>query len=184
MHIEIKSRDGEVFTFRKLEEGDSGRLGKFFESLGSETSSRFGPHPLNAETACILCTNAGKDNTDRFVVLAGDLIIGYFIIDYNNYEHDAARYKGYGIELNSAADPVFAPCIADGYQNRGIARGAMHAIIDYARSKGVRRLVLMGGTQEPNILARAFYSKSGFREYGTFYTEYNCLNNIDMMLTL
>ncbi len=57
-------------------------------------------------------------------------------------------------------------------------------IIDCAKNKHLRRIVLMGGTQEPNLLARQFYSKFGFQEYDRFYMEYNDLNNIDMMLTL
>jgi len=42
----------------------------------------------------------------------------------------------------------------------------------------------MGGTQEPNHLARNFYKKFGFQEEGEFYTDYNGLNNIDMRLVL
>lgn len=184
MQTQIADRNGEKYFFRKLNKEDGKGLGFFFESLSVETRSRFGPHPLNREHALLLCANAGKENADRFVVLDGENVIGYFILDFNNYEHEAARYRSYGIELNPEVDPVFAPCIADGYQNRGIARGAMEAVINYAHSRGLRSLVLMGGTQETNQPARAFYIKCGFAEYGTFYTDYNGLNNIDMMLKL
>ncbi|MDC2888086.1 hypothetical protein [Psychrosphaera algicola] len=40
----------------------------------------------------------------------------------------------------------------------------------------------MGGTQEPNLLARNLYKKFGFVEIGEFYTDYNRLNNVDMRL--
>ena len=42
----------------------------------------------------------------------------------------------------------------------------------------------MGGTQEPNLVARSFYKKFGFKEYSKFFTEHNGLENIDMMLIL
>ena len=119
MKTEIKNRNNEEYILRLLAAGDGIGLGIFFESLSSDTRSRFGPHPLNSEHALLLCAIAGNDNADRFIVLEGKNVIGYFIIDYNYYEQDTARYKGYGIELNPLIDPVFAPCIADGYQNRG-----------------------------------------------------------------
>lgn len=184
MKKELKSKSGETFTFRELEDSDGILLGRFFESLSADTRSKFGPHPLTPEHALILCGNIGRDNTARFIVQGNSEIVGYFILDFNNYEHDAERYRHYGIELNPLTDPVFAPCIADEFQNKGIAGSAMNAILEYAESRNLRRIILMGGTQERNSVARSFYAKSGFKEYGRFYTEHNGLNNIDMMLSL
>ena len=90
----------------------------------------------------------------------------------------------YGIEIDHELDPVFAPCIADKYQNKGIAGKSMKYILDFAKNQNLRSLILMGGTQEPNKLAINFYKKFGFKEYGRFYTANNNLNNIDMMLEL
>ena len=184
MNIEFMSKSNELFVFRELENTDWHQLGSFFESLSEETRSKFGPHPLTKEHASILCNNTGHDNVSRFIVLSASEIVGYFILDFNPFEHEAARYRKLGVELDSKVDPVFAPCIADNFQNQGIASHAMKFILNYARDKNLRSIVLMGGTQEPNVIARHFYKKHGFKEYGEFYTEHNGLNNIDMMHSL
>ena len=184
MNTIITSKSGMEFSFRELQKRDSNELGKFFESLSENTHSKFGPHPLNMEHANFLCGKIGQDNIIRFVVLNEERIVGYFIIDFNPYEHEAARYRKFGVELDPEIDPVFAPCIADDYQNQGIAGKAMELIIDFARSRNLRSLVLMGGTQEPNILARSFYRKYGFRDYHKFFTDNNELYNFDMMLLI
>jgi len=184
MTNEIKTKKNEVYLFRELNADDGFQLGVFFESLSSATRSKFGPHPLTGEQAGFLCLKIGMDNTVKFVVLDKEKIIGYFILDFNPFEHEAERYSRYDIILEPARDPVFAPCIADAFQNSGIAGKAMEQILIYAKERKLRSLVLMGGTQEPNELARAFYKKYGFIEYANFYTDYNGLNNIDMMLLL
>ena len=183
MKIELKSKSNDLFLFRKLESTDSVPLGCFFELLSKETCSKFGPHPLTKEQAALLCSRIGRDNASRFIVLNTTKIIGYFLLDFNPFERETARYHKLGIALDSEIDPVFAPCIADNYQNQGIASQAMHFILNDARSKKLRSIVLMGGTQELNRLARSFYKKFGFKEYSRFYTEHNGLNNIDMMIT-
>lgn len=184
MHREFKSKSNELLVFRELNMGDEIMLGCFFESLSEDTRSKYGPHPLTKEHASVLCGTIGNDNVTRFIILDASEIIGYFILDFNFFEHEAERYRKYGIELDSKIDPVFAPCIADSCQNQGIASGAMNILLDYAKAKNLRSIVLMGGTQEPNTLARCFYKKFGFKEYTIFYTGYNNKNNIDMMLSL
>lgn len=184
MEINFKSKSDEPFLFRNLGSSDAEKLGSFFESLSEATRSKYGPHLLTKEHASFLCKTLGNDNVTRFIILNRSEIVGYFILDFNYYEHESARYCTHGIELNSKLDPVFAPCIADAYQNKGIASGAMKILINYAKSINLRSIVLMGGTQEPNLLAQGFYKNFGFKEYSRFYTDYNHLNNIDMMLTL
>lgn len=176
----ITSKTGKEFIFRELQNDDNIRLGLFFESLSNETRLKYAPHPLNQEFAEKLCCHLDK-NTIRFVVLDTDEIVGYFIIDFNYNEHDSHRYKNYGISIDPKLDPLFAPCIADKYQNQGISSQAMNYIFDYCRKIKIRSLILMGGTQESNITAVNFYKKSGFQECGVFFTEYNTLNNIDMI---
>ncbi len=184
MEIKICSKTNMLLFFRDLIYEDADRLGGFFESLSEDTRSKFGPHPLNREHASFICAAIGSDNTTRFIILNASEVIGYFILDFNYFENEAERYRKSGIELDSRVDPVFAPCIADKYQNQGIAGEAMKILIDYAISKNLRSIVLMGGTQEPNILARSFYKKFGFKEYDIFYSDHNGKNNIDMMLAL
>jgi len=175
----IISKNKESFVFRELNENDAKRLGNFFSMLTSDTRAKFGPHPLTPEYAEKLCSSIDTTKTIRFIVENSFEVVGYFIIDFTPFENEVNRYLSYGTNIDSKIDPVFAPCIADKYQNCGIASQVMTMIIDYAASKNIRSLVLMGGTQESNLLARAFYNKFGFVEYGTFFTEFN---NVDMRL--
>jgi GNAT superfamily N-acetyltransferase len=184
MRIEFKSKSNNLLVFGELHNTDELQLGNFFCSLSENTRSKFEPHPLTREQAAIICASIEKDNTKRFVVTKFTEIIGYFILNFNSFENESARYKKYGINIDSRVDPVFAPCIADNYQNQGIASKVMRFILEYAHEKKLKSIVLMGGTQKSNALARGFYKKFGFEEYGEFYTAYNSLNNIDMKLNL
>lgn len=180
---EFISKNGEMVRFRILHHADADKLGKFFVALSDQTRSRFGPHPLNYGYAQQLCAIKEK-KIIRYVMATSHKIIGYFIVDHNLYAHEKARYLDYGIELDFSKEPVFAPCIGDDYQNQGVASYAMEAILDIAKERELKSLVLMGGTQAPNLLARQFYAKFGFKEYGEFFTNYNGLNNIDMKVTI
>jgi len=183
--MEITASNRDVFEFRSLTEADGPLLGAFFEGLSKDTRSKYGPHPLTLAHACNeLCPKVGTDNVSRYIIGSPDKVVGYFIVDFNPYPHEKSRYEAYGVELDFAHDPVFAPCIADQYQSLGVASQAFSALIKTLIQQGVKSLVLMGGTQEPNHLARRFYKKFGFQELGEFYTDYNGLNNIDMRLML
>lgn len=183
--MQIIAKNGEYFEFRQLTRNDGELLGKFFDNLSDNTRSKFGPHPLTADYAINkLCPALGKDNVLRFVVSSAEQVVGYFIVDFNDYPNEKQRYITYGIDLEFPEDPVIAPCIADAYQSQGIASQAMANLISYLKAQGVRSLILMGGTQAPNIQARNFYKKFGFLEYGEFFTEHNGLNNFDMRLVL
>ena len=181
----ISAKNNEVFDFRRLGESDGELLGAFFEGLSEETRSKFGPHPLTREYAIEeLCSSAGSDNVFRYIIGSTEKVVGYFIVDFNEYPHEKSRYASYDIALDFTKDPAFAPCIAERYQNLGVASQAMYVLIKDLSETGVNSLVLMGGTQEPNHLARSFYKKFGFEEQGAFYTGHNGLNNIDMRLVL
>ena len=183
--MKITAKNNEEFEFRPLAENDGELLGSFFEGLSAETRSKYGPHPLTKQYAVEkLCAQIGKDNVWRFVIGNTDKVVGYFIVDFNHYPHEESRYCRYQLALDFSTDPVFAPCIADEYQSLGVASQAMGVLINTLTEKDLRSLVLMGGTQEPNQLARSFYRKFGFEELGEFYTDYNGLNNIDMRLVL
>ncbi len=186
----IYSKQHQQFNFRLLAPNDGQALTNFFLALSGETKSKFGPHPLTVEYAHKLCTELtdNKQSIRRFVISKGggenNEIVGYFIVDFNPFSDELKRYKVLDINIDCQCDPVFAPCISDAYQNTGLASQAMSSLIDYSKENNLRRLVLMGGTQKPNTLARFFYKKFNFKEYASFYTEHNQLDNIDMMLSL
>jgi len=183
MHITAKNH--EQFTFRRLETHDADLLGDFFEDLSQETRSKFGPHPLTREYARErLCATEERDNVVRYLIASDDKVVGYFIVDFRHSPHEHARYQTYQMDLDSTRDPVFAPCIADHYQSLGVASQAMAALIEGLTNEGIRSLVLMGGTQLPNHVARRFYRKFGFKEQGEFHTHHNGLDNVDMRLIL
>ncbi|MCC2603757.1 GNAT family N-acetyltransferase [Planctobacterium marinum] len=183
--MKINTKHNEVFEFRPITTSDQAMLVDFFEGLSPETLSKFGPHPLTSKYCNeALNPNLGKDGVSRYIIASKEKVVGYFIVDFNEYPHERARYNAYQIDLDFRVDPVFAPCIADTYQNQGIAGKAFKALISTLQDSKLRSLVLMGGTQEPNTLARNFYKRHGFQELGEFYTDYNGLNNIDMRLML
>jgi len=169
------------FTLRELRNSDANALADFFIGLSESTRSRFGPHPLTSKYADHLCQRQADDGVTRFVVESDKNIIGYFILNFGLVDHEVERYASYGIALQQSIDPLFAPCIADNYQNSGISSAVMNNLIEYVRQKKSRSLVLLGGTQESNELGIAFYHKWGFKECGRYF--HRC-NNIDMRLLL
>jgi RimJ/RimL family protein N-acetyltransferase len=183
--MDIKIIDDDAFELRLLTKDDGANLGIFFESLSNDTRLKFGPHPLSFDYAQgHLCENIGQDNVNRYIVTSIEEVIGYFIVDFNDYPEEKERYASYGIALNPKKDPVFAPVISDKYQGQGVASLAMTALQKTLKKTSIRSLVLMGGTQEPNEMARSFYEKFGFEENGQFITKHNDLNNLDMRLVL
>ncbi|MCG6960554.1 GNAT family N-acetyltransferase [bacterium BMS3Abin03] len=179
--VEILSKDRLRCEFREISKNDGETLGEFFSELSDETRSRFAPHPLTTEYADKLCLNLSDDTAERFVLYFQGNIVGYFILDNEMSSHEQKRYQPFGINLESKKDVLFAPCIADEFQNKGLASNVMSILIEHAKEKQVRSIVLLGGTQETNTLARAFYKKFGFKEFGGYQTE---IYNIDMRLEL
>lgn len=175
----IRCKHNKSYIFRKLTSADRERLGLFFSSLSDNTRIRFGPHPLTHEHANVLCASLTDDSVTRFIVETEDKFVGYFILDFRVIEHEVKRYRSYGIVLNPKSDPLFAPCIADDYQNFGISSAVMSNIIAYAKGVNCASLVLLGGTQESNELGISFYKKWGFKECGRYFHKGN---NIDMRL--
>lgn len=176
----IITQDQSAFILRTLSAQDSPALAEYFERLSDESRKRFQPHPLTREHAAYL-TALAHDTATRFVLFSGDRIIGYFILESEMSVHEAARYAAHGIELTSEHDILFAPSILDEYQNHGLASLVMPKLLDWARERHAKSLVLMGGTQETNRRAIAFYEKFGFQKHGGYHTE---MFNHDMRLVL
>jgi diamine N-acetyltransferase len=176
MHVTLP---GQVLL-RFLRHDDAVPLGAYFDALSAETNRRFQPHPLTRSHAAVLCA-APDSGTERMVLEHPSGIIGYFILDLALQSHDASRYARIGITLEPGRDLLFAPCIADAWQSRGLASLAMPHLIALARARGARSLVLMGGTQSTNARAIRFYEKFGFQTHGGYQTDQW---NHDMRLVL
>lgn len=177
----IKAKDGQDFLLRLLNDQDAVALGAFFVELSEASRSRFGPHPLSSEYAQHLCEALADDSAQRWVIADGAAIVGYFIFERKILEPEYQRYYVQGVSLQAELDVILAPCIADDYQNAGLAMAAMQSLMTEFKRQGARSLVLMGGTQQSNHRARHFYQRCGFVEYGGFQTD---VYNIDMRLIL
>ena len=180
----IKTEEGGEFVLRPLTQEDERVLGDFFEDLSADTKAQFSLHPLTRAAASHLCLHTAQSATRVYLVCDARHVIGYFALNFTGFQQEIARFAAHGIALAPGCDSLFALCIADDYQNRGIASAVMSILINEAKSQAVRRIILVGGTQVSNDQARAFYQKLGFQEYGAFYTAHNNANNIDMMLSL
>jgi diamine N-acetyltransferase len=173
---------------RPLAREDAEAFGRFLEGLSVRTRMLFGPHPLNAEEACKLCNAVDESQIIRLVLETPENeIIGYFILFPTVRPGETKRYAEVGIRLSGETDCTFAPCLADAYQGKGLARAAMDHIVALARKLGFSRMVLSGGTQAINIAGRAFYTKVGFetvREFVSNHPTRGRIDNLDMMLHL
>lgn len=177
---EIIYRGDHHYTLRTVSVNDALPLAEYFASLSEETKRRFQPHPLTAESAAEIA-RFPLGTAIRTILLDGAKVIGYFILETAMSPHEAGRFAAYGIELVSGKDVLFAPSILDNYQNKGLASEVMLVLIDFLKREKFQSLVLMGGTQETNSRAIAFYEKFGFVKFGGYHTE---MFNHDMRLIL
>ncbi len=169
-------------VLRPLRADDIDRLAEYFAGLSPATTTRFQPHQLTSEQAGVLCRAAGLDEPALRLVLEHDgQVIGYFILELTVRANDAARYAAQGITLEAGRDLLFAPSVADAWQDRGLSSLAMPHLIALARQAGARSLVLMGGTQATNARAIRFYEKFGFEHQGGYQTD---VWNHDMRLLI
>ena len=180
--MRLKSESGQEFILRKVSACDSEPLSQYFESLSAKTRKKYGPHPFTKEFAVELCTRK-HDSAIRYVLTLAEnkRFVGYFILEFQMSEELLNRYREQGIDLSDGKNPLFAPSIADDYQNTGLASLAMPDLIKAAKNLGAKSLVLMGGTQATNKRAIAFYEKFGFKHVCEFETK---VLNYDMWLVL
>jgi GNAT superfamily N-acetyltransferase len=182
-HVQLPQ--GETVTWRLLRSGDGPLLGRYFQGLGEETRSRYGPHPLDADEARQLCEEIDLRRVWRFVAVADGEppeIIAYFIVKLGVSAPEIGRYALHLYRLRNRTDVTLAPSVADAYQGQGVGSALMPHLLDVLRRLGKRRVVLMGGVQADNERALAFYRRFGFRQVGSFKTRHH--NNYDMILEL
>ena len=53
----LRAGDGSPFSARVLLATDADALGRYFDGLSQSVRSMYGPHPLNAEHAAVLCAS-------------------------------------------------------------------------------------------------------------------------------
>ena len=185
----VKTKTGLEVLFRPLEEGDGEILGRYFLSLSEWTKDRFAPHPFNQETADKLCQeeyeNRAANRWFRMIGIeerdAEPPVIAYFILIFTTHPGEAERYEKAGIHLDPEHDCRFAPSVLDSLQGQGVGRALMQASLDIFRRADRRLCTLLGGVQQRNEQAIAFYTKHGFVKAGAFTTR---LPNQDMYLKL
>jgi hypothetical protein len=121
MNVEIKKG----MFLRTLRPEDRAALAVYFEALGVETRRRFQPHPLTREAAAALCDEA-EPSAIRLVIERRGGLIGYFILERGLPVYETPRYREFGVDLAAGSDLLFAPSVADAWQNRGIASDGRH----------------------------------------------------------
>jgi len=170
----------ENITVKKLQSSDLDALLHYLHNLSSETKSRFGPHPFDAEG---LIQFYNDNSITGFIAIDqySNTVIAYSVVKDGLLHHDKNRLNGYGypgMENNSC---TYAPSVADNWQGKGIGKRVFDYVVEDCKQKGTKRIILWGGVQSSNNKALHFYQKQGFVTIGQF--EYNGLNQ-DMLLEL
>ena len=176
-------RSGLAANLRCLRPDDADLLGAYFARLSPQTMQMYGPHRFDRQTADRLCMETRTDTeVVRIVVTVpdgdGPRIIAYFIVGFRMYEADAQRYAARGTPLDEHTDAYLAPSVEDRYQNTGVGSSAMSCVVPWLRQLGRRRLMLLGGVQQRNERAIAFYRKWAFRTVGEFPSKHACYDMI------
>ncbi|MBS3764296.1 MAG: GNAT family N-acetyltransferase [Planctomycetes bacterium] len=173
------------YCLRLLRPEDEVPLFEYFRRLGPETRSRYAPHPFDREAAVKICQEIDYLTDARIVAVAEDAdgrIDGYFIVHWGVAENERQRFSEYGIKLCPALTCMVAPSVADEQQGQGLGSAMMAHVFDLARRVMRLTVVLQGGVQASNTVARNFYAKFGFRNVGIF--EAANRQNYDMMVEL
>jgi len=138
------------FKIRRLKSTDTEKLYEFFTALSEKTKHFFHPHPFDIETAEKLCKEKDK-NIVRFVGIIEEEIVGYgFLWNLNN------DFPSLGI------------CIRDDFQGKGIGKGLMEYLINFAKKKDKKGLILT--VYKDNEKAFSLYKKFGFEIERVIYS--------------
>ncbi len=127
---------------RRLRKTDVNEFYEFFTCLSEKTKNFFHPHPFDRETAERLCKEKDK-NTVRFIAIMDDKIVGY----------------GFLWNLNSDF-PSLGICVRDDFQGKGIGKTLMEHLINTAKNKNKKGLILT--VYKDNEKALNLYKRYGF----------------------
>ena len=183
----VADRQGQTFRVRPLQTSDAASFGLFLDGLTAATRGVYGPHPLNADHARILCEEIDPGRCLRFIALGPisenpDQVAAYMILDLGVRDSDAGRYTEVGVSLDPVTTATFAPVVGDAWQEHGLGSAMMQVVIDAARHAGRTQIILMGGVRDDNPRARHFYTKAGFERVRGFFA--GGVDNHDMILRL
>lgn len=183
----VADRQGQRFRVRPLQTRDAASFGLFLDGLTAATRGVYGPHPLNADHARILCDEINPRQCLRFIALGPipenpDQVAAYMILDLGVRDSDAGRYAEVGVSLDPVTTATFAPVVGDAWQEHGLGSAMIRVVIDAARQAGRTQIILMGGVRDDNPRARHFYEKAGFKRVRGFFA--GGVDNHDMILQL
>jgi len=167
---EIQPKSGETMILRPLAPDDAQALTGFLENLSEQTRGFYRLKSYDAIMVKEMCDAIGNYDKLRMVVTdeRKRRLAGIFEYSFDIPDGDKERFRNYGIRLDSKTDCRMGPCMADGYQNRGLGSALFPRLIDIVRRFGKKRLILWGGVFEKNGRAINFYEKNGFRKLGMF----------------
>ncbi|MEM8896085.1 MAG: GNAT family N-acetyltransferase [Bacteroidota bacterium] len=157
---------------------DYSAVEKYYAMLGESTKKRFAPHAFNRNTLHYLFESTSIHWA--YLAKVAKSIIGYAVLRRGIPDHDLPRMDAYGLTCDQS-DCLFAPSIADHWQNKGIGHRIFETVLDNLPTRGIKRVFLWGGVQATNHQAVRYYDKLGFQELGSF--EYHGMN-YDMILKL
>lgn len=163
---------------RPLQAADAPALGQLFMGLSEASRALYGPHPLTAAFAHALCQQPAVAGRCRWLVMHGDEVVAYLLLDEAAGCAELTRLQGYGLSLPAVPLRLFAPLVAEPWQSRGVMNAAMPQLLAQLIQPEACGLLLLGGVQVANLRAQRFYRKWGFVELGRFHWQ-GC-DNIDM----
>ncbi|MCU0390550.1 MAG: GNAT family N-acetyltransferase [Thermoflexibacter sp.] len=163
----ISLQNNQTIILRKLDLQDTELLIAYWHGLSDETKKRFAPHVFDNQTIISLHKDV---NYQGYIAQEAhtSAIIGYAIIKIGYLEHDKSRLEAYYLSLSNTTDCTFAPSVADAWHGSGLGTVLFNFVMNEAKDKGIKRVILWGGVQKSNMRAIRFYQKNGFRILGQF----------------
>ena len=179
----VQSSDSVSFAVRLLGRTEAHALGRFFAALSAAVREVYGPHPLSAAHAEVMCANLDFSSFLPFLAWTDDdEIAAYVAVRAGVHDSERQRYAEHGQPLEEDQCATIAPCVSDCWQNHGIGSAVLSHVAGSMRRIGRKRLVLWGGVRGDNPRAQHVYEKQGFRCVGRFAD--GGVDNLDMVCDL
>ena len=176
---DVRSPEGLLFSVRLLRSSEGPPLGQYFEELSAAVRRVYGPHPLTAAHADVLCADLDYRLLLPFLAWTdGGDVAAYVVVHGGVRDGDRKRFIDHGQALADGECATIAPCVADRWQGRGVGSAVLAHVAGAMRRLKRRRLVLWGGVRGDNPKAQHVYRKLGFRRVGNFPAD--GVDNFDM----